>query len=334
MKFCSRNKIRKKRGSILIFVLALVALMSIIITKFLRVTVDEIERKNLQNMESSLKMECYSYLHATLGVMSEYKELEGNLYSPLQAWGNPIEYMELEDLEDSVEILIEDESSKFPINHGDPELWDHIFAVLEVPFSERQQLTDSLLDWIDADDLERLNGAERNYYESLEDPVLISNSPPVSYGEIMSIQGFASMMKNRSRFYKDFTSLISLYHDGSLNINTASESAIEAFARRNLLDSTRILNFLCGEDGIRGTEDDRYFNDLSDPELSDWGKNPKLVFSLNPEVFKIQITVKRGENNFTIVCVCSLKNGKNKREEWTDPIGSFKIIKLVENLKI
>ena len=59
----------KKRGSILILVLALVVMMSVIITKFISVTVSELKRKSLQQMNSDLRTEAYSYLDLSLAVI-------------------------------------------------------------------------------------------------------------------------------------------------------------------------------------------------------------------------------------------------------------------------
>ncbi|MDA8165896.1 MAG: type II secretion system protein GspK [Desulfobacteraceae bacterium] len=50
-------------------------------------------------------------------------------------------------------------------------------------------LTDSLQDWRDADDLVRMNGAESEYYQKLDDPYVARNGPIEDPSEIMLVRG-------------------------------------------------------------------------------------------------------------------------------------------------
>lgn len=59
---------------------------------------------------------------------------------------------------------------------------------------ERNELVDAFHDWIDPDNLTRANGAEEEFYQSLEPPRHVKNAPISSYEEILLIHGFTSEM--------------------------------------------------------------------------------------------------------------------------------------------
>ena len=59
---------------------------------------------------------------------------------------------------------------------------------------ERNGLVDAFHDWIDSNNLTRANGAEEEFYKSLEPPRHAKNAPIDSYEEILLIYGFTSEM--------------------------------------------------------------------------------------------------------------------------------------------
>jgi hypothetical protein len=59
---------------------------------------------------------------------------------------------------------------------------------------ERNELVDAFHDWIDTDNLARANGAEEEFYESLEPPRHAKNAPVDSYEEILLVYGFTLEM--------------------------------------------------------------------------------------------------------------------------------------------
>lgn len=59
---------------------------------------------------------------------------------------------------------------------------------------ERNALVDSVLDWIDVDNLARANGAEEEFYRELDPPRHARNAPLTSYEEILLVYGFTPAM--------------------------------------------------------------------------------------------------------------------------------------------
>ena len=62
------------------------------------------------------------------------------------------------------------EAGKIDINYVDKPLLGLLLSYYGLEEEEIDIIADSLLDWQDSDDLHRLNGAESDYYEGLDDP--------------------------------------------------------------------------------------------------------------------------------------------------------------------
>ena len=75
-------------------------------------------------------------------------------------YGKPFKY------QDTVSISIQDLSSLVSVNLMDQTIARSLLNVLKVNDTKSRELVDSLLDWVDADDSRRINGAESQYYRS------------------------------------------------------------------------------------------------------------------------------------------------------------------------
>lgn len=63
---------------------------------------------------------------------------------------------------------------------------------------EINALLDAWQDWIDADDLKRINGAEKDYYETLDPPYQPRNAPLETVEELLDIKGFKEVFGNEN----------------------------------------------------------------------------------------------------------------------------------------
>ncbi len=74
-------------------------------------------------------------------------------------------------------VCLIDEGSKINLNRTDEATLRRIFTNMGVEEPQGGILVDSILDWIDDDDLHRTNGAESDYYLSLSPPYTAKNGP-------------------------------------------------------------------------------------------------------------------------------------------------------------
>jgi general secretion pathway protein K len=92
--------------------------------------------------------------------------------------------------------------------------------------------TDAILDWIDSDDETRPNGAETDYYQSLEVPYPCKNAPFSTVEELLLVRGVTAAL-----FFGDpemeqlpLTELCTVHghRNGRININTAEPEVLTA----------------------------------------------------------------------------------------------------------
>jgi general secretion pathway protein K len=86
-------------------------------------------------------------------------------------------------------VRLVDESGKININRVNDETLRRIFTNLGLDEARRDILVDSIMDWRDADDLHRTNGAENDYYASLSPPYSAKNGPLDTVEDLLWIKG-------------------------------------------------------------------------------------------------------------------------------------------------
>ncbi len=114
------------------------------------------------------------------------------------------------------DVYISFENGKININGINDENREILITLLVkkgVDLSEADIITDSLLDWIDEDDLTHLNGAEDGYYESLPDPYKSRDGPFTSIEEMTLIRGITP------EIFENIKDGITVYGDRKINVN-------------------------------------------------------------------------------------------------------------------
>jgi general secretion pathway protein K len=82
-----------------------------------------------------------------------------------------------------------DEGGKININRVSEETLRRLFTNLGLDAARRDILVDSIMDWRDADDLHRANGAENDYYASVSPAYSAKNGPLDSVADLLWIKG-------------------------------------------------------------------------------------------------------------------------------------------------
>ncbi len=177
-------------------------------------------------------------------------------------------------LAQGIDLMVEiiDETGKFPLSAATDERLFIYFSEMGFDETEAKILTDSLLDWTDADNSARPSGAERDFYEQREPPYRPPNRALRQFSELRLIRGFETLFFEPSgapnSHYWDFIKSFSLVNTGEINLNTASELTLATFAEERGFDEGRLDEFLAGRDGERGTELDRTLSpDISRDDL-------------------------------------------------------------------
>lgn len=89
----------------------------------------------------------------------------------------------------SFRVRLVDEGGKINLNRADENMLRLVFTNLGVEEPRRSTLVDSILDWIDPDNLHRLSGAENDYYGSLSPGYTAKNGMFDTVEELLWVKG-------------------------------------------------------------------------------------------------------------------------------------------------
>ena len=135
-----------------------------------------------------------------------------------------------------------------------------------IDLNERDHMIDCLLDWVDPDNLVRLNGAEttENYKPA--------NHLFTRLDDLRKVKGWGEFTSNPG--WDDYFTVNST---GPIDLAWASRDILVALPGMTPEIVDRFLKVRSGEDGIDGTADDPPFKSLEDV---------RIALGLNPEQFK------------------------------------------------
>ena len=92
-------------------------------------------------------------------------------------------------------------------------------------------LVDSLVDWLDKDDDEHENGAERGYYSSLDPSYVSANRPIFFPEELLLVKGWNNKLLYGEKEHSGIIDYLTITgHDGKININTAPPQILQALS--------------------------------------------------------------------------------------------------------
>ncbi len=86
-------------------------------------------------------------------------------------------------------VRLIDEGGKINLNRVDENTLRRIFTNIGVEEPRRSELVDSILDWVDPDNLHRVNGAETDHYESLSPAYTAKNGLFDTVEELLWVKG-------------------------------------------------------------------------------------------------------------------------------------------------
>ena len=305
----------------MVFVLALIVFISVLCLRLMEETVQELRHVSQHHRRDDLRVNAYSALDLAAGVLNEFKSIEGALYDPAQGWGNPLSWAEVSPLDPMItwDIKIVDESAKINPRNASKKDLISMFALMHQKTGSRpdeddgEPYYDAWMDWEDADDDEREEGAEDNFYEKFDPPYFTPGKKVQSFEEFRMIKGFSynedlseytglffSQNGSETANMKNFRSAFSFFHEGPVNIN-----GVSSFLKR----------FLCGDNdslheqivaGPRfGSDSEPYFKNLTDPNLAQLQSIRGIKLSCAASLFRVMITISRGKARFKLQAILS-----------------------------
>ncbi len=178
-------------GVILIALLWILTALSVIALSFSRESrVEVAAAKNAQSLEDS-------YFVARAGISATLYQLLQRRYVPalqqleLRDTPNPLDLGIVTGSlgEDAYQVDVQDESGKVAVNTVSEEFLRNLVEATGIPKPDSDIITDSILDWRDQDSEHRLNGAENDYYQTLNPPYNAKNGRIETTEELLLVRG-------------------------------------------------------------------------------------------------------------------------------------------------
>jgi len=223
---------RSKRGIALVIVLWVLVLLSAVALSFTTVTKTEglatfafkndVENKYLA--EGGLQRGIMEIFYRSLN-KNQTKIIEGQ--EVLQTDGTTY-YGKIGG--GSYALKLTDESGKININtltDANSFFLVNLLIYLGVEDKTASTITDSILDWKDADELHRLNGAESDYYLSLDNPYKAKNARLDTIEEMLLIKGMTSEILYGDGKKPGLISFVTVHSNiNRINVNAAPKAIL------------------------------------------------------------------------------------------------------------
>ena len=242
--FFNNNPTSEKGGVALILVVWILVILIVIVGEF------SYSMKTELNIMRNFKEEEEAYQLALSGLELAKIELiaaNNSTYVYLNEDGimvfgnkdeNPLREGKME--KGSFTYTITDEDRKLNINNTTIQQLKYIIQSTGVEITDADTIVDSIVDWRDTDNLHMLNGAEEDYYQSLEKPYSCKDGPFDVVDELLLVKGvtqeifYGSSQKAESatgdegeKKYTGIEQYFTSWGSNIVNINTAPEIVLE-----------------------------------------------------------------------------------------------------------
>ena len=123
---------------------------------------------------------------------------------------------------------ITDEASRLNVNANDPVRMDRLLDALQVDRTQRDIISDSIQDWRDGNDLNRLHGTESDYYLKLPVPYRARNANIQDEAELLQIRGVTPELYFGTEGRPGLARLVTAAALNTVSLNAAAPPVLKA----------------------------------------------------------------------------------------------------------
>lgn len=218
---------RGERGMVLLVVVVIVALLSAVLVEFTFSTL--VDLRLTETARDSAR--AYYLAKGGLQVGRRLLQEDENGYDgPNESWAQPIQGYPAG--AGTVSIRMTDRDGRIDLNrlvtaedNIDVVMRDRLLRLFEaLNIDGARNLTNALIDWIDANEKVLPGGAESAYYQGLADPCQAKNAPFDDLAELARVRGFSADIRRRLAPH------VTVHGDRRINVNTASFEVLLSLA--------------------------------------------------------------------------------------------------------
>jgi type II secretory pathway component PulK len=283
----------RKKGIALIIVLVVIAILAVLAGNFAASMKVETMLARNASFDSEFEWLGRSGIEAAKAILADQKEPFTSLG---QYWAGgsgstngsfaefDLHHFPIGDSGKFVDITIEDQERYFNINMADDMVLGQALNLIGVDAAQRSSIIDSIMDWKDADDNNRMSGAETSDYKSYWLPHAAKNGYIDDMSELLLVHGIMEQPQIFSRAYANpgasaisrhnrmgaskfeevayettLTDLFTALSSRTVNINTCSAKVLQLLLPEiDEAMANSIIQGRDGPDGVPGTDDDGY----------------------------------------------------------------------------
>jgi len=301
----------RRRGSVLVIVMVTLMFAAFALIVFMEKASVDLLVEQREAVGRRLRIEAYSALEVTLGVLNEFREVGNGLRSPAEGWGDPLGFAGYAPAEGRVvEIAFEDESGKISLPHASAVVLTNLFRNWDVSQVDAEALADVLLGWM-----------KRNHvYTTAVQPNY--DSGPIPYEtpgrSLRSLEELAAIDKVREMFFdtdgrpndlwKRFADSVSLMDFARPNINGAKPDTLVAMGRFDPTQQQNLGDYLKGT-GTYQVQGPGYFQNPNEAQRIAGPAGDTGAFASTISALRISVTVRDGRTEFKLMAIIAPPSG-------------------------
>lgn len=258
-----------------------------------------------------LRMEAYSALEVTLGVLTDFREVNQGLHSQAEGWGNPLEFAGYTPSEDRrVEITFEDESGKISLPRADAQALGNLFLNWGIVKTDAEALADAMLGWMQRNHV-YTTGLNPDYDGSAI-PYETPGRPLRSFQELAAIdkvrEFFYDTDGRPNEYWRRFTESVSLLDFPKPNLNSARADTLAALGQFDPTQQQNLADYLKGEGSYLG-QGSQFFQSPNDAQRIAGPTGNTGAFSTTITALRINVTVWEGRTEFKLAVIVAPPGG-------------------------
>ena len=305
----------KTRGSVLIIVFVTMIFATAALFLFIEKASTDLIVVAQDSTADRLRLEAYSALETTVGVLVDFREASNGLHSPLEGWSDPLEFAGYEPAPDrTVEVTFEDESGKISLPTAQMDTLVNVFKAWDLPQADAEKLADALLGWMKNEHVATSAAAPRpEDYDRGELPFKPPGRALRSYSELAAIEYarevFYDEFGRPNELWHRFVASFSLYQYRTPNVNAAAPDLLAAMGSQDVIEQRRMGEFLRGEGAYESTGAG-YFKNKGEVANVLGARSPVAEkVGTDISALRIIVTVREGLNTYRLSALMAPPGG-------------------------
>jgi type II secretory pathway component PulK len=311
------NHLRRRQGSVIVVILALITMAAFLINRFVERTMTEMLIESRARISDRLRSDAHSALEATLAVLADYQAADNGLRSPAQGWGAPLAGLDLPSRPGvTVTVQFEDETGRPSLPRLQAADLVTLGRFLGLKENDAAIFAEGLLVWTKTEQTSARFETDPRNYEYEDPPHHPPGRPLASFAELAAVAGVRQYLYGEdgrpNALYERLAHTVSLYDFPAINLNTATMDTL-ALAGIDSNQAARLHEFTSGK-AKPPPGAPPYFRSVGEAQTQAGITAALTGFDTLVRCLRIRVTVREGATAFHLVAVVSPGGGNDQPE--------------------